>query len=63
MTKNYYLNNLINNLADYGLTLEELRTNWKYAGGDKYRHNRYFKLCHREEDRPEPRLHVYVNTI
>jgi hypothetical protein len=43
---------LINNLVDYELTYDELKANFKYAGGDKNSHNRYFKLCYKEEDRP-----------
>ena len=53
MSKNYHLQNLINNLEYYGITFDEFKANFKYAGGDTDRHNRYFILCYKEGDRPD----------
>jgi hypothetical protein len=43
-------------LQEYNLTLDEMN-NWKYCGGNKDEHYRYFKLCCKDDDFPEPTDH------
>ena len=43
----------IEGLAEHGLTYEEVKQNWKYAGGDSRHHFNYFLLCHTEHDQPD----------
>ena len=43
----------ISGLDNLNLTLKELQLNYKYAGGDRGGHNKYFKLCFKKEQRPE----------
>lgn len=42
-----------NGLKKYGITLETLRENWKYAGGESGRHLNYYKIACKDEDIPE----------
>ena len=35
----------VNGLKNYNLTLEDIRKNWKYAGGDSCSHLSYFEVC------------------
>ena len=43
----------IKGLAEYNLTEEEVKKNWKYCGGDRGRHYNYFKLSCPNDDEPE----------
>lgn len=43
----------IKGLDDFGLTIDEIKNNWKYCGGNKGRHLNYFKLCCKNEEIPE----------
>ena len=43
----------INGLKKEGLTLEEVKTKWRYAGGNRDRRYRYFKLAHPDKVPPE----------
>ena len=52
MTKLDICENFTNGLAAVRLTLEDIRTNWKYAGGSRGRHDNYNKTCYRESQRP-----------
>lgn len=41
----------INGLKKYNVSPDELK-NWKYCGGDKGRHKRYFRLCFKDRKIP-----------
>ena len=43
----------IDGLAEYGLTYEEVKKNWKYAGGDSRHHLNYYHLCYAHLQPPE----------
>ena len=42
----------IKGLNKHGLNFEDVRNNWKYAGGDTGRHFNYYKLCHSKTEFP-----------
>ena len=43
----------IDGLAEYGLTYEEVKENWKYAGGDSRHHLNYYHLCYAHLEPPD----------
>jgi hypothetical protein len=44
----------IEGLENYGLTYEEIENSkWKYCGGNKGRHLKYYKLCYPTGDLPQ----------
>ena len=42
-----------NGLKKYNISLDNLKENWKYCGGEKGRHLNYYNLCCKDEDIPE----------
>jgi uracil-DNA glycosylase len=42
-----------NGLKKYDISLDNLKENWKYCGGEKGRHLNYYNLCCKGEDIPE----------
>ena len=42
----------IEGLAEHGLTYEEVKQNWKYAGGDSRHHLNYYHLCYAHLEPP-----------
>ena len=52
-SQNTNIQKFIKGLAGYGITYEEVKDNWKYAGGDTGRHRNYYTLCYSHLDPPE----------
>jgi hypothetical protein len=42
-----------NGLNRYGIELDDLRTNWKYCGGERGRHLNYYNICCIGEEQPD----------
>tara|TARA_R110002012_G_scaffold284971_1_gene475922 strand:- start:1279 stop:1662 length:384 start_codon:yes stop_codon:yes gene_type:complete len=41
-----------NGLKKYNVSLDNLKENWKYVGGEKGRHLNYYNLCCKDEEIP-----------
>ena len=43
----------VEGLAEYGLTYEDVKQNWKYAGGDSRHHENYYDMAFSHLEQPD----------